>query len=85
VHVHVVPRSGRTEIGGRHGDALKVRVTAPPVDGQATEAARVAVAAALGVPPSSVTVVGGERSRMKRLRVDGLDAEAANRRLAPFL
>jgi uncharacterized protein len=85
VHVHVLPRSGRTEIVGRHGDALKVRVTAPPVDGQATEAARVAVAAALGVAASTVTVVGGERSRMKRLRVAGLDAGEANLRLAPFL
>lgn len=85
VHIHVLPRSGRTEIVGRHGDALKVRVTAAPVDGHATEAARVAVAAALGVAPSAVTVVGGERSRMKRLRVAGLDAGEANLRLAPFL
>jgi uncharacterized protein (TIGR00251 family) len=85
VHVHVLPRSGRTEIVGRHGDALKVRVAAPPVDGRATDAARLAVAAALGVAPSAVTVVGGERSRMKRLRVDGLGAAEAMRRLAPFL
>ena len=85
VHVHVLPRSGRTEIVGRHGDALKVRVTAAPVAGQATEAARLAVAAALGVAASTVTVVGGERSRMKRLRVADLDATEANRRLAPFL
>jgi uncharacterized protein len=64
---------------------LKVRVTAAPVDGRATEAARVAVAAALGVASSTVSVVGGERSRMKRLRIDGLGAEEANRRLAPWI
>jgi uncharacterized protein (TIGR00251 family) len=85
VHVHVLPRSGRTEIAGLHGDALKVRVGAPPVDGRATEAARVEVAHALGVAPSTVVVVGGERSRLKRFRVDGLDAAEAERRLAPWL
>jgi len=82
VHVHVLPRSGRTEIVGRHGDALKVRVTAPPVDGRATEAARIAVADALGVAPAAVTVISGEHSRLKRLRVEGLDPNEADRRLA---
>lgn len=85
VHVHVLPRSGRTEIVGRHGDALKVRVAAPPVAGRATDAARLAVAAALGVAPSTVTVVSGERSRLKRLRVAGLQAAEAERRLARWL
>lgn len=85
VHVHVLPRSGRTEIAGRHGDALKVRVAAPPVDGRATDAARIALAAALGVAPAAVTIVSGERSRLKRLRVAGLDAATAHRLLAPFL
>jgi len=85
VHVHVLPRSGRTEIVGRHGDALKVRVAAPPVDGRATEAARVALADALGVAPATVTVVSGERSRLKRLRIDGLAAAEARRRLARWL
>jgi uncharacterized protein YggU (UPF0235/DUF167 family) len=85
VHVHVLARSGRTEIAGLHGDALKVRVTAAPVDGRATEAARVALADALGVPPSAVVLVAGERSRLKRFRVDGLDPAAANDRLAPHL
>ena len=81
----MLPRSGRTEVVGRHGDALKIRVAAPPVDGRATEAARIAVAAALGVAPSAVTVVGGERSRAKRLRVAGLDVVEAQRRLAAWI
>lgn len=85
MHVHVLPRSGRTEIVGPHGDALKVRVAAPPVDGRATEAARVALADALGVAPATVTVVSGERSRLKRLRVDGIGADEALRRLAPWI
>jgi uncharacterized protein (TIGR00251 family) len=85
VRVHVLPRSGRTEIVGVHDGALKIRVTAPPVDGRATEAARVAVAGALGVGTAAVTLVSGERSRLKRFRVAGLDVTAAEQRLAPFL
>ena len=85
VHVHVLPRSGRTEIVGRHGDALKMRVAAPPVDGEATDAARVALATALGVAPAAVTVVGGARSRLKRLRVAGLDVATAEELIGPFL
>lgn len=83
--MHVLPRSGRTEIVGLHGDALKVRVTAAPVDGRATEAARLALADALGVSAATVTVVAGERSRLKRLHVAGLDAGEAERRLARFV
>jgi uncharacterized protein (TIGR00251 family) len=85
VRVHVLPRSGRTEIVGLHDGALKIRVAAPPVDGRATEAARVALASGLGVGLAAVTLVSGERSRLKCFRVTGLDATAAEQRLRPFL
>jgi uncharacterized protein len=85
VAVHVQPRAGQTQITGRHGDALRIRVAAPPVDGRATEAARAALAAALGVAPSSVTLVAGERSRLKRFRVDGLAESEARTRVAALL
>jgi uncharacterized protein (TIGR00251 family) len=81
VHVHVQPRSGRDAVAGFHGDAVKVRVTAPPVDGRATEAARRMLAAALGVAPAAVSVISGEHSRMKRMHVAGLDADTAASRL----
>jgi uncharacterized protein YggU (UPF0235/DUF167 family) len=64
---------------------LKIRVTAPPVDGKATEAARVALATGLGVGLAAVTLVSGERSRLKCFRVAGLDVTAAEHRLRPFL
>jgi uncharacterized protein (TIGR00251 family) len=73
VSVHVQPRSGVTGVRGRHGDALKIRVAAPPVDGRATEAARRALAEALAVSPAAVSLVSGEHSRQKRFRVEGLD------------
>jgi uncharacterized protein (TIGR00251 family) len=85
VRVHVLPRSGRTEIVGVHDDALKIRVAAPPVEGRATEAARVALAGALGVSAAAVTLLSGERSRLKRFRVAGVGLTDAEQRLAPFL
>jgi uncharacterized protein (TIGR00251 family) len=85
IAVHVQPRAGQTQLTGRHGDALKIRVAAPPVEGRATEAARAALADALGVAPSSVTLVAGERSRLKRFRVDGLAEPDARARVAALL
>jgi len=69
VTVHVQPGARRTEVVGRHGDALKVRVTAPPVDGQANQAVIALLAATLAVPPSSITLAAGTSSRRKRLRI----------------
>jgi uncharacterized protein (TIGR00251 family) len=85
VAVHVQPRSGATAITGRHGDALRIRVTAPPVDGRATEAARRALADALDVSAATVELVSGERSRLKRFRVDGLTLDEARDRIAGIL
>jgi uncharacterized protein (TIGR00251 family) len=85
VAVHVQPRAGRTHVAGRHGDTLRIRVAAPPVDGRATEAARVTLAEALGVAPAQVDLVTGERSRLKRFRVAGLALDEARARLAALV
>lgn len=79
--VHVQPGSSRPSVGGEHDGALRVRVRARAVDGAATREACDAVAAALGVRASSVRCAKGERSRRKRLSVDG-DAAALEARLA---
>jgi uncharacterized protein (TIGR00251 family) len=73
--VHVQPRSSRTEIVGWHGDALKVRVKAPPVDGAANDELARFVAQKTGVARSAVRVVSGTRGRRKRISVDGLSTE----------
>jgi hypothetical protein len=57
--VHVQPRSKRTGIDGMHGDALRVRVNAPPVDGAANDAVIELLSVALGVPKRAVSVVAG--------------------------
>jgi uncharacterized protein (TIGR00251 family) len=82
VHVHVQPRSGRNAVVGRHGDALKVRVTAAPVADAANEAVGRLLAAELGLPSRCVTLESGGSSRAKRFRVQGLDAGDVRARLA---
>lgn len=81
--VKAQPRARSTEIAGLHGDALKVRISAPPVDSAANEALRDAVAAWLGCPRSAVTLVRGATSPHKVLRLDGVTLERAAERLRP--
>jgi uncharacterized protein (TIGR00251 family) len=85
LRVHVQPGAGRSAIVGRHGDALKVRVAAPPVDDRANEEAIGLVAEMLEVKPRQVSIVDGERSRLKRLRVSGVEVEDADARLRQAL
>lgn len=73
--VHVQPGARRTELVGRHGDALKVRVAAPPVDGKANAAVAAALAAHFGVPARDVALVAGATSRRKRFRLVGVPAD----------
>jgi len=77
----VTPGAARTELAGRHGDAWKVRVAAAPERGRANEAVVKLLAARLGVPQGSVTVVSGATSRDKVIELQGLDASEAERRL----
>ena len=63
------------------GDLVRIKVAEAPVDGRATEAARRALAAALGVPPASVALTTGRRSRTKHFRVGGLGCSQVRLRL----
>ena len=74
--VRVLPRSRRDEVVGLHGDALKIRLTAPPVGGKANRALRAFLAGRLGVPRSAVEILSGHASRQKRVRVAGASAAA---------
>lgn len=69
--LRVQPGAKRTEVAGSLGDALKIRLAAPPVDGKANEALIAFLAEAFGVPVRNVTLVSGHTSRSKRVRVDG--------------
>ena len=72
--VHVQPRAKRSEVVGKHGDALKVRVAAPPVDGAANEELVRFLARELGLPAASVRVSSGATGRRKIVEIDGLSA-----------
>ncbi len=80
--VKVHPRAKKNAIAGEIGDALKVALTAPPVEGKANEACVKFLAEFLQVPRSSVTIAAGETSRNKVIRVSGLNAAELGRRLA---
>jgi uncharacterized protein (TIGR00251 family) len=68
--LHVQPGAARTEVAGMHGDALKVRLAAPPVDGKANATLLRFLADAFAVPLRRVTLVRGETSRQKTVRID---------------
>jgi hypothetical protein len=73
--VHVQPRATRSEIVGLHGDAIKIRLAAPPVDDAANEALVEILAEALGVSRRAVRIVSGARARSKMVEVVGVSME----------
>lgn len=79
--VHVQPRARRTEVVGRHGEAIKLRLAAPPVDGAANEELIRFLSNQLGVPRSAVTIARGRSGRRKTVVIEGLTADAVTRAL----
>jgi len=77
--LHIQPGAKKTEFAGLHGDALKIRLAAPPVDGKANEALIRFVADQLGLAKSSVNLKSGQTSRRKVLEVIGATAAAVAR------
>ena len=80
--VRVQPRARKNAIVGEIGDALKLALTAPPVDGRANEACIEFFAELLNVPRSSVTIAAGRSSRNKVIRVARLSADEVRSRLS---
>lgn len=81
--LHIQPGAKKTELCGLHGEALKIRLRAPPVDGKANEALLAFVADSLGVTRARVTLVAGQTSRSKRVAVDAISLEQVLQRLTP--
>lgn len=82
LRVRACPRAAKNAVQGVVGDSLKVRLSAPPVDGAANAALAEFLADALGVSKGKVRIVAGAASREKRVAVAGVDAATARERLA---
>ncbi len=77
--IRVQPRATRNEIAGVYGDALKVRLTAPPVEGAANEALVELLAATFGIPARAITIVAGASSRTKIVELAGVTEDRVKR------
>ena len=79
LHVHVVPRARKTEIAGRHGDAIKIKLAAPPVDGAANDALVEFLADRLAVSRRGVRIAAGTSSRLKTIEIEGISVQDVER------
>ncbi len=85
IKVHVAPRASANKVAGAHDGALKIALTAPPVEGAANKALVDFISKTLGVPRSRVSIVSGQTSRNKVLRVEGISVEEVLKKLLPCL
>ena len=85
LRVRVQPGAGRSSVTGRHGDALALKVAAPPIGGRANSQCVEFVADLLGVRKSQVEIVSGDKSRLKRIRVADIDPDRARDAIAQEL
>lgn len=81
ITVRVVPRASRNELAGIMGDAVKLRVCAPPVDGKANEGVVEFLAERLDVARSRIGIRSGATGRLKRVRIEGMTVDMARQRL----
>ena len=81
VHLRVIPRAAKHLVQGPHGDRLKIRLQAPPVEGKANKALMKFLAAKLEVPVSRLSLVAGKTGREKTVRVEGVPAGKVRARL----
>ena len=81
IHLRLLPRSSRDRIDGEHDGRLKVRLTAPPIEGAANRALIKFLAKTLGVPKSSVSIVRGLHGREKVVEIGNITLDEAQRRL----
>ncbi len=77
LNIRVVPRASRNAVQGVLGDALKIRVQAPPVEGKANESVMEFLAKNLGVPRNRVALVSGDTGRIKQVFVKGIRSATA--------
>lgn len=80
--IKAVPNAAKSEVVGWLGDALKIKLKAPPVDGKANAELCRFLAKTLGLPKSAVTLATGETARQKRVRIEGLTLDEVRARVS---
>ena len=83
--VRIIPRASKSMIAGRRGDAVLIRLSAPPVEGAANDALVEFLAATLKVPRRRISIVSGRKSRDKRIAIEGLSDTEVGARLSAVL
>lgn len=81
IRVHVIPNAKIHKVAGEHGDAIRIKLRAPAIEGKANTALRKFLAEKLSIPQRAIVLERGERSRDKVLRIDGLSEEDVRQRL----
>jgi uncharacterized protein len=82
IRLKVHPRAKRTSLAGRLGEAYKIEVACPPIEGKANQACMTFLAEKLGVPKSAVRIIAGLTSRTKLVEIEGMEQAEAESRLA---
>lgn len=85
LRLHVQPRAAHNQVAGLQGEALKLRLTSPPVDGKANKAVLATLARLLGLPKSSLTLRSGMKSRTKTVLIQGADEPQLRAQLQALL
>ena len=83
--VYAQPRASKSRVAGVHGEALKVQIAAPPVDGEANAELLRFFARLFDVPKARTSLLSGDTGRHKRVRIEGIDAAAAEAVISPLL
>ncbi len=82
---YILPRSSQNKVSGLHGKALKIKLTSPPVDGEANKALVKFLARILKTSPGNITIVSGATGRNKSISVEDFDEGKLMAKLKPFL
>jgi hypothetical protein len=83
--LYVQPKASRTQVAGLHDNAIKIRITSPPVEGKANAQVTAFIAKLLKIPKSAVTLQSGRQSRCKRIEITGINPDEVRRILDPLL
>lgn len=85
LNLYIQPKSSRDRIAGLHDGAIKMNITAPPVDGKANSRVIAFLARLLKVPKSAITITSGHQSRKKKVTISGFEPDYIRQGLGAFL